>query len=93
MTGRATRATSALDRLKQRSGNPRYSMARTAAGLFFLSDAPGGAPLCAPLELDDFVAFVNAQGPQTPRRVSKLDVAFEKQLSKKKSPGEPSGAE
>jgi hypothetical protein len=38
----------------------------------------------APLELDEFVAFVNGLGPQTPRRVSKLDVAFEKQLVKKK---------
>jgi hypothetical protein len=40
---------------------------------------PAGA-LCDWLEMDDFVKFVNAQGPQTPRRISKLDVAFEKQL-------------
>jgi hypothetical protein len=83
MSGRSTRATSAVDRLKQRSGNAQYSMARTGAGLFFLTEGAGKPPLCAPLELDDFVAFVNAQGPQTPRRVSKLDVAFEKQLNKK----------
>ena len=38
MSGRATRATSALDRLKARTGNPRYSMARTGAGHFTLSD-------------------------------------------------------
>ena len=61
-----------------------YSMARTGEGLFFLSERPGEPPLCAPLELDDFVAFVNKLGPQTPRKVSKLDVAFEKQLVKKK---------
>ncbi len=85
-TGRATRATSALDRLKARSGNPRYAMSRTADGLFFLTEGPGGASLCAPLELDPFVAFVNALGPQTPKRVSKLDVAFEQQLNKKKAP-------
>ncbi|MDC8757745.1 hypothetical protein [Janthinobacterium fluminis] len=83
MSGRSTRAASAVDRLKQRSGKPGYSMARTGAGLFLLSEGPGQPPLCAPLELDEFVAFVNAQGPQTPRRVSKLDVAFEKQLNKK----------
>ncbi|MES2077193.1 MAG: hypothetical protein V4462_16390 [Pseudomonadota bacterium] len=83
MSGRSTRATSAVDRLKARSGNPKYSMSRTGSGLFFLTEAPGGPPLCAPLELDDFVAFVNGHGPQTPRRVSKLDVAFEKQLNKK----------
>jgi hypothetical protein len=83
MSGRATRATSAIDRLKSRSGNAKYSMSRTANGLFFLTDGPGNPPLCAPLELDDFVAFVNGLGPQTPKRVSKLDIAFEKQLSKK----------
>ena len=83
-TARSTRASAAVDRLKVRSGNPGYSMARTGEGLFFLSEAPGEPPLCAPLELDEFVAFVNKLGPQTPRRVSKLDVAFEKQLTRKK---------
>ncbi|PWF55536.1 hypothetical protein [Massilia glaciei] len=81
---RSTRASAALDRLKARSGNAGYSMARTGDGLFFLSEKPGAPPLCAPLELDAFVAFVNGLGPQTPRRVSKLDVAFEKQLVRKK---------
>jgi hypothetical protein len=81
---RSTRAASALERLKERSGNPGYTMTITGSGLFFLSEGPGQPPLCAPLELDDFVRFVNAQGPQTPRRVSKLDIAFEKQLTKKK---------
>lgn len=85
MSARSTRAASAVERLKKRSDNPRYSMAITGSGHFFLSDGPGTPPLCAPLELDDFVAFVNALGPQTPRRVSKLDVAFEKQLAKKPS--------
>ena len=80
---RTTRASTAIERLKERSGNPRYVMARTGAELFFLTEGPGLPPLCAPLELDDFVKFVNALGPQKARRVSKLDVAFEKQLSKK----------
>lgn len=84
-TARSTRASAAVDRLKVRSGNPGYSMARTGDGLFFLCEAPGEPPLCEPLELDPFVAFVNGLGPQTPRRVSKLDVAFEKQLAKKKT--------
>jgi hypothetical protein len=83
-TARSTRASAAVDRLKQRSGNPGYSMARTGEGLFFLSERPGAPPLCAPLELDEFVAFVNKLGPQVARRVSKLDVAFEKQLVNKK---------
>ncbi len=85
-TARSTRASAAVDRLKARSGNHGYSMARTGEGLFFLSEQPGAPPLCAPLELDDFVAFVNKLGPQVARRVSKLDVAFEKQLVRKKPP-------
>lgn len=82
-TPRSTRATAAVERLKERSGNPRYSMARTGAGLFFLCESAGAAPLCEPLELDQFVAFVNGIGPQKARRMSKLDAAFEKQLTKK----------
>lgn len=80
---RATRATAAIDRLKARTGNTRYSMARTGDGLFFLTEGAGQPALCEALELDQFVAFVNGVGPQKPRRVSKLDIAFEKQLGKK----------
>jgi hypothetical protein len=83
-TARSTRASAAVDRLKRRSGNTGYSMARTGDGLFFLSERPGAPPLSAPLELDQFVAFVNALGPQVERRMTKSDVAFEKQLVKKK---------
>lgn len=83
---RSTRASAAVERLKNRTGNTGYSMARTGDGLFFLSERPGEPPLCAPLELDEFVEFVNKLGPQAPKRVSKLDAAFEKQLAKKKAP-------
>ncbi|SFU45696.1 hypothetical protein [Pseudoduganella namucuonensis] len=83
MSARSTRASNAVDRLKERSGNRLYSMSITGAGHFFLTEGPGKPPLCEPKELDDFVAFVNAQGPQKPKRVSKLDVEFEKQLAKK----------
>jgi hypothetical protein len=81
---RSTRASAAVDRLKRRTGNNGYSMARTGDGLFFLSEKPGAPPLCAPLELDEFVTFVNSLGPQAERRLTKNDVAFEKQLVKKK---------
>ena len=84
-SARSTRASAAVDRLKRRTGTTTYSMARTGDGLFFLSEAPGEPALCEPLELDDFVAFVNKLGPQVARRVSKFDVAFEKQLVKKKT--------
>ena len=81
---RSTRASAAVERLKRRSGITSYSMARTGDGLFFLSEKPGAPPLCAPLELDEFVAFVNGLGPQEVKRVSKHDVEFEKQLVRKK---------
>jgi hypothetical protein len=83
-TARSTRASSAVDRLKERTGNPGYSMVRTGEGLFSLSERPGEPPLCPPMELDAFVAFVKALGPQEVRRVSKNDVEFEKQLVRKK---------
>ena len=80
---RSTRASGAIERLKERSGNAQYTMARTGNELFFLTEGPGQPALCAPLALAEFVAFVNALGPQKARRVNKLDVAFEKQLIKK----------
>ncbi|RZT05695.1 hypothetical protein SAMN05216319_5007 [Duganella sp. CF402] len=83
MSARATRATSAVDRLKRRTGNQKYSMSVTGSGHFFISEGAGNPPLCAPMELDDFVAFVNGIAPAAPKRISKLDVAFEKQLTKK----------
>ena len=81
---RSTRASAAVERLKRRTGMTSYSMARTGNGHFFLSEKPGAPPLCAPLELDDFVAFVNGLGPQEVKRVSKHDLEFEKQLVRKK---------
>ncbi|MFC4929356.1 hypothetical protein [Massilia sp. GCM10023247] len=84
VSARSTRASSAVERLKRRTGQTGYSMARTGDGLFYLSETPGAPPLCAPLELDEFVQFVNALGPQEVKRVSKHDLAFEKQLVRKK---------
>ncbi len=83
---RSTRAAAAVERLKARSGNAQYSMARSADGMFHLvltSDTGSQEKLSDPLELDMFVKYVNGYGPQQPKRVSKLDVAFEKQLTKK----------
>jgi len=97
---RSTRASAAIDRLKRRSGNDNYSMAMTSNGLFSLvlaSDETADnqadnassnnkpSRLCEPMQMDDFVAFVNAYGPQTPKRVSKIDVAFNEQLAKSRS--------
>lgn len=83
-SSRSTRASGAVERLKRRTGHTGYSMARTSDGLFYLAELPGAPPLCTPLEMDAFVAFVNALGPQEVKRVSKNDLAFEKQLVRKK---------
>jgi len=83
---RSTRASAALERLKRRSGEPRYSMVRTADERFYLVLKESATPtrLCEPLSLDEFVAFVNGCGPQpAPRRATSNDLAFERQLRKK----------
>ncbi|MGV8899610.1 MAG: hypothetical protein ACOH2B_10290 [Burkholderiaceae bacterium] len=85
---RSTRASAAIERLKARDGNKPYSMVRTGDGLFYLVLNTGlgqQEKLGQELPLDDFVQYVNSVGPQVARRVSKLDVAFEKQLIKKQS--------
>jgi len=84
---RSTRATGAIERLNARAGTKQYSMGRTSAELFYLLQRTPDNPaekLSEPLPLDEFVTFVNAYGPQKPKRISKLDVAFEKQLAKKR---------
>ena len=83
---RSTRASAAIDRLKRRSDNPNYSMTMNSGAMFSLvlpNEAGDTTRLCEPMMLDDFVVFVNAYGPQTPKRVSKLEVEFTKQLVKK----------
>ena len=84
---RSTRAAAAVARLKSRSGNEDYSMLLDTGGNFYLTAvSPNGdnEKLSGPLELDAFVHFVNGFGPQTPKRISKLDVKFEQQLQRKK---------
>jgi hypothetical protein len=85
MLKRSTRAAAAVARLKERSKGHRYLMTRTAAGLFFLSERTEGGDeqVSGLLPLDDFVRFVDAMGPQKVRRMTKNDIAFEKQLAKK----------
>jgi len=83
---RSTKASNAIERLKKRADNPMYSMTMTSNGLFslVLKDGFGDSErLSEPMPMDEFVAFVNAFGPQTARRVSQLDVAFSKQLVRK----------
>jgi hypothetical protein len=84
---RSTRASAAVERLKRRSEDAHYSMSLGADGLIRLAHTAQDGTLemlSEALDQDAFVRFVDAFGPQTPRRVSKLDVAFEKQLKPRK---------
>ncbi|ABO53856.1 MULTISPECIES: hypothetical protein [Burkholderia] len=81
---RTTKATNAVERLKARSGNPQFAAVAMAGGLFYLVDRSGGTAekRSEPLPLDEFVRFVDEFGPKKPRKVSKLDLAFEAQIKK-----------
>lgn len=85
---RSTRASAAVSRLNTRDPDHRYSMGMTASGFFYLLRASGSGPvekISADLSLEEFVDHVNRTGPQKKVRISKLDVAFEKQLAAKNS--------
>jgi hypothetical protein len=81
---RSTRASAAVARLNART-KEQYTMARTGDGLFYirLRVEGGSERVFDPLPLDDFVQVVDAMGPQSKRRMTKNDVAFQKQLGKK----------
>lgn len=83
---RGTRAISAVQKLMERTGNPHYAAIGMPGGLFRLVDRATGIelPLSEPLPLDAFVAFVDTMSPAKPKRVSKLDVAFEAQIKRSK---------
>jgi hypothetical protein len=64
---RSTRAASAIERLNERTESREYSMLRTSDERFILTRRVSGQPLeklNEAMELDDFVRFVNGQGPQ-----------------------------
>ena len=82
---RSTRASAAIARLNRRSEGPTYLMAMTGSGLFVLREQVDGhdKDVSAALPLDEFVRFVNAQGPQQAPRITRNDAAFAKQLVRK----------
>jgi hypothetical protein len=81
---RSTKAISAVERLKTRTGNTQYAAVSLPGGYFYLIERTpeGTTKLSDPLPMDDFVAFVNAREPAKPRKVSKLDLAMEEQISR-----------
>jgi hypothetical protein len=92
---RSTRAAAAVHRLNARIEGKHYVMVSTGNDLFFLAEQmEDGSEVqeSRPMALDDFVAHVDSLGPQKVRRMTKNDIAFEKQLVKKDKPaGESSG--
>lgn len=82
---RSTRATAAIERLNRRAEGRQYSMVVTSDGFFKLREQVAGVSkeIGEPLDLDSFVRFVDAQGPQKAPRISKYDAAFATQLVKK----------
>ncbi len=89
---RSTKASNAVLRLKQRNPATPYAMVSTGAGHFYLvqgQDPETQEQLCPPLDIDDFVSFVNNLHKQAPRKASKLDIAFEAKLHNKKSTSNP----
>lgn len=84
---RSTKASAAVTRLNTRDPAHRYSMGITANGFFYLLRIGAeGTPERISDELDQeaFVALVNRTGPQKQARVSRYDVAFERQLTRRK---------
>jgi hypothetical protein len=84
---RSTKASAAVARLNDRDSENRYSLGMTAGGFFHLLRAAGNGAqekISGDLTLEEFVQFANRTGPQQKRKISKLDVAFEKQLGNRK---------
>lgn len=83
---RSTRATAAVARLNKRSEGRNYLMVMTGSGLFLLRERVDGSDreVSPALPLDEFVAFVDAQGPQPVPRITKNDAAFARQLARKR---------
>ena len=82
---RSTRASAAIARLNRRSDGRNYLMAMTGSGLFVLREQVDGQDkdVSQALPLDDFVRFVDAQGPQQAPRITRNDAAFARQLVRK----------
>ncbi|MFY9721604.1 MAG: hypothetical protein WAJ82_03630 [Azonexus sp.] len=82
---RSTQASAAVARLNRRSEGRLYLMAMTGSGRFLLRERIDGEDkdLSEALPLDDFVRFVDAQGPQQAPRITRNDAAFAKQLVRK----------
>ena len=85
---RTTKASNAVLRLKQRSNDAPYSMVNMSDGRFYLilsNELDNPEKISEPLELDEFVQFVNNLHKQTPKKLSKFDIAFEEKINRSKN--------
>ena len=82
---RSTRATAAGARLNERCAGLHFLMVLVGGKQFLLRERVAGNDIdvSGPLDLDDFVRFVDAQGPQKAPRITKNDAAFARQLVRK----------
>ena len=82
---RSTKASNAVLRLKERSNQAPYSMVTTSDGRFYLvlnNSGDAAEKLNDPMEIDNFVSFVNGICKQAPKKASKFDLAFEEKLQR-----------
>jgi hypothetical protein len=85
---RTTKASNAVLRLKQRSNEAPYSMVNMSDGRFYLilsNETESPEKVSEPLEIDAFVQFVNNLQKQTPKKLSKFDIAFEEKIKLSKN--------
>ena len=83
---RSTKASAAVARLNARDPEHQYSLGMTASGFFYLlrmSDSGVLEKISGDLTMEEFVELANRTGPQKKVKISKLDAAFEKQLTGK----------
>jgi hypothetical protein len=84
---RTTRASAALERLKQRSHEEGYSLTHLNDGRLVLT--LGGTRIGEPLELDHFVVFVNGIAKEPPKRISKFEREFDEKLQRARDKSKP----
>jgi len=87
---RSTKASAAVSRLNARDAEYRYSFGITAAGFHLLRSTAAGPfeRVSADLTMDEFVELVDRIGPQKKVRTTRLDRAFEEQLSEARKKAE-----
>jgi hypothetical protein len=80
---RTTRAASAVERLKSRSGEDGYTLIHLGDGRLALS--LNGRRVSEPLDLDGLVQFANQIAKEPPKRVSKFEREFDEKIARSRA--------